>query len=520
MKKEIDNMCGIFGNISLVKTGANYKTTKTLHDMALMSQVRGTDGTGVFFLDDKSELMYYKEPTCASACMDKTQLDKMVTRSRFTIGHVRAATQGSMTEADTHPFIYEHVVGVHNGTIMLWDDVPVLKDSTAAMDSSAIYDVLNGTGSDEAAVGKVLGGLEIGAYALVWYDKRIKQLRLARNNERPLYIAHTSTDIWIGSELRMLEWALDRNGYLISSAYSVDSHKLLSIPMDGTPATIRDYYEDIDVTSVSLGAYNNSSYKTGFWNSSYPSSGQLGSYDAWDDDDDDVVFNRTGHRPVSWHDRQEVLPQTNTLITAITVDAQWPALPDPVKKSTRDKIQNAIIKIVGVLPEGKRYVSLYDQLGDVLADKIEGATVNISGQRQYPIHIVHLDEDGTPYAYIVVDGMKKPVSLASLWTKGGALYNGLIKIDELLLAKKEAIVTCGRLTSIRAYAHGDVAYRGILPYTLDVTDVAEGIDLSSVEGKDLIEAFYFEHPDMVDQTSDEFNWDHGWDSYEITEGVY
>jgi hypothetical protein len=485
-----------------------------------MSQVRGTDGSGLFFLNKKSELMYYKEPVNASAFMDRKDMDNMVGNARFVVGHVRAATQGLLTKENTHPFVYEHLIGVHNGTIHAWDDVPVLEGAKAGMDSSAIYYALNETGSDEQAVGKLLGGLEMGAYALVWYDKRAKSLRIARNLDRPMWIVNTPTDIWFGSELRMLEWALDRNSYAISSAFQVDTHKLLSIPMDGTPASVYDYYNDIDLSSATtgkgyaLGGAYGGNYNR--WSSGYPTT--VDGWDIWDDEP--FTHSPARKHRTAWVDDS---PPNNVLVTAITQGTPWPKIGTPIKKETREKIQRAIVNIVGTIPEEKHYVSMYDQLAGSLIEKVVGATVSERGTYDavFPVHIVALDDWSVPYGYVEVDGKKLPVSMGSLWGKCSALFEGIIKIDELLLHKKEAIVMCVKLSAVRAYAFGAVAYRGIIPYSLEADDVIEGIGLDSPAGKELVDEFYFNHPDNVTiLNEEEDNWDRGWASYENEMGVF
>ncbi|MGV8130940.1 MAG: hypothetical protein ACP5N7_02455, partial [Candidatus Pacearchaeota archaeon] len=50
-----------------------------------------------------------------------------------------------------------------------------------------------------------------GAFALIWYNAKEKQLYVTRNDQRPLWIIQTKNFDLLGSEPKMLEWILHRN---------------------------------------------------------------------------------------------------------------------------------------------------------------------------------------------------------------------------------------------------------------------------------------------------------------------
>jgi hypothetical protein len=230
-----------------------------MRELAIADTVRGYDGTGMFYYKEKkgeeASVWYQKKPTTASQFIAKHDWQTYLRTSKFCVVHNRASTIGADTEENTHPFVEPNVIGVHNGTIHGWRS---LTKTDANMDSHAVYVMLNETDPDPEAVGKALGkaSVEYGAYSLVWYDHRIGRLRFARNDDRPMTMVRTSTAIWFGSEMRMLEWVLSRNKEMMIRSWINESHRLLDIPItsDG-PAEVFDYYNLVDKWGTS---YNSS----------------------------------------------------------------------------------------------------------------------------------------------------------------------------------------------------------------------------------------------------------------------
>jgi len=100
---------------------------------------------------------------------------------RCMFGHCRAATIGKINEDNSHPFLHEHIVGVHNGTL-----VGKIADAAKAQDrtdSDLLYEVIATEGL-QSALDKA--GL-FSAYALVWYDMKEETINFLRNDKRPLW---------------------------------------------------------------------------------------------------------------------------------------------------------------------------------------------------------------------------------------------------------------------------------------------------------------------------------------------
>lgn len=231
-------MCGIMFVVnSMYRKNAQHsiKQNALFADMLLAGAVRGTDSTGVFQIAPDETVWYGKvaQPS-GSAIKDETisALIEDVRKSPITVGHVRAATAGSVNDANAHPFIgqrrnegKDYIIGVHNGTLWGWE----------TLDQYNIHDVDSSWAIQEIATRGVKAFEDFyGAYAMLWYDtEHPGKLFIARNNERPLYIARSKDkETIIGcSEPGMLQWLASRNSIDLEEdePYSVDSGFLFSI---------------------------------------------------------------------------------------------------------------------------------------------------------------------------------------------------------------------------------------------------------------------------------------------------
>lgn len=125
--------------------------------------------------------------------------------NKVMIGHNRFATTGKINKANAHPFEFDRVVGVHNGTLR--NKYKLLEGHKFDVDSEALYHHINEKGIDDAI------NTAEGAWALVWYDKEASTLNFLRNNERPMNIVFSEdfrTMYW-ASEAWMLTAILGRD---------------------------------------------------------------------------------------------------------------------------------------------------------------------------------------------------------------------------------------------------------------------------------------------------------------------
>lgn len=209
-------MCGIVGIIGNLTT----KHTDVFRDLQLFNTVRGMDSTGMIkvksgYKDGKTkpevvidkqiglpDYLWLKNESKAF-CYDGTV--KAVPRAL--IGHNRAATVGAINRDNAHPFTFETIHGVHNGSLRHYYDLEGYgKHQT---DSQCIFDTIEKRGIDHT------WNNFWGAAALVWYNEEDQTVNIIRNKERPLWYA-TSEDedvLYFASEYKMIDLATHRNKF-------------------------------------------------------------------------------------------------------------------------------------------------------------------------------------------------------------------------------------------------------------------------------------------------------------------
>lgn len=215
-------MCGIVG----VAGDMQSTPRKAFTELLIFDVVRGKDSTGVAAIKKESWKVHKAIGTPHDLLeRDSARNDIEMLNNICLIGHNRYATVGGVKRSNAHPFEFEHVVGVHNGTLRNKYD---LEDHTNfGTDSEALYYNINKNGLKET-MAKVDG-----AYTLVWFDKRDNTINFLRNQERPLAIALSEDKKFLfwASEKDMLEFTLNRNGIKYGIVeLPVDMHYAFKIP--------------------------------------------------------------------------------------------------------------------------------------------------------------------------------------------------------------------------------------------------------------------------------------------------
>ncbi len=189
------------------------KEKTVVKNMLIGDILRGKHSTGMVVVNEKM-VSKEKETSVIKRAMNAVDFLDLGTvntalnalNCKLILGHNRYATKGSINNINAHPFEFNRVVGVHNGT--LTTQVGLKDHHQFDVDSENLYWDLEHTTIDE------LYPRLHGALALVWWDKVANTLNFVRNEERPLFFAYSkdNTVLYWASEIWMLLGMADRNG--------------------------------------------------------------------------------------------------------------------------------------------------------------------------------------------------------------------------------------------------------------------------------------------------------------------
>lgn len=227
-------MCGIVGILS---NNLTLREKVAFQEMLFMSTLRGVDSTGVFGVstkehgkDKKFSYGYVKKAVSApeflsdentmGACKEKV-FDPSGHWVKALVGHTRAATIGSVSQKNAHPFKYNHILGIHNGTLRTKLTGHMLIDT----DSECLYRNIAEKGAVETL--SQLGGYT-DAFALVWFDSSNRSINLIRNTQRPLHFAYSTTkrEFLFASEKEFISLAASRNNIKIDDIHMLKEYSL------------------------------------------------------------------------------------------------------------------------------------------------------------------------------------------------------------------------------------------------------------------------------------------------------
>lgn len=198
-------MCGIVGVAGKLLA----KHEGIFADLLTICQLRGRHATGVVAVKTNNDVEFVKETGTPERILDSKEYDRKITAglNKVLIGHCRHATIGRHVRDNAHPFNYENVIGVHNGTLRDWRTKPIHPTTDIEVDSDWLYATINEFGVEET----IRELHEQGAWALSYWNKTTHSLNFIRNKERPLFFAwNEAKDVmWWASEAWML-WAVER----------------------------------------------------------------------------------------------------------------------------------------------------------------------------------------------------------------------------------------------------------------------------------------------------------------------
>lgn len=207
-------MCGLVG-----AAGSIYEPQKnTLKLLMYMNYLRGVHSIGInmvidppYALQDKEtpELVVIKSLGHTENIYDEhpnyfDMQDNIKGNVRYAMVHNRHATIGNVNIKNAHPFEFEDITGMHNGTITKQGLEMIPDHQFFDTDSEAIFHNIQQDGPD-AIIPKLWG-----AYALIWYDNRDQSIYFIRNSQRPLNYQMTPSGIFWSSDPDFLDLAFKK----------------------------------------------------------------------------------------------------------------------------------------------------------------------------------------------------------------------------------------------------------------------------------------------------------------------
>ena len=229
-------MCGLVGAIVSYNNGFTAKTEDVFYEMLYADVLRGSDSTGMIFVENDASFGIMKDAHSAEWVIPDFQKSDMgkrvIAKGKALLGHNRKATMGSINKNTAHPFVVnDSFAMVHNGTLRNHKE---LADTVVDSEALAIHlsKVLHKDFDKvlfEEAIGKVNG-----AYAIAAYQQENNTVYLTRNSERPLSYVITPMGMFWASESDMLVWICRRNGLDIKAdnLHHLPPNVLLSYDLD------------------------------------------------------------------------------------------------------------------------------------------------------------------------------------------------------------------------------------------------------------------------------------------------
>ena len=220
-------MCGLIGVI----TGKHKKTHEDLFSNGLVvDTIRGKHSTGAVAVQD-SDYLYHKAAVPGVDFIESKQYESLLRKLKLNnpaalLGHNRAATVGKVNKCNAHPFEFQNIIGMHNGTLRR--KYKLENDGDYETDSETLFDHIKHHGIDDA-LPKVDG-----AYCLVWYDEDSNRVYIIRNDERPLFFGKVKDEdtVIYGSEMGMIFWLCDRHNLQLEDIYTVETDHLYHFDLD------------------------------------------------------------------------------------------------------------------------------------------------------------------------------------------------------------------------------------------------------------------------------------------------
>lgn len=287
-------MCGIVAYFTGYNNGFMFDEAKAFTDMLFVDTLRGWDSTGAFSVSNKGNVHMLKAALTGPdfiAHKDYKEFNSDAVREGlFMVGHNRAATRGTINDANAHPFVIDdNIILVQNGT---WNGSHNhVKDTE--VDTETVAHIIH----EEADIEKALQKINA-AYALMWYNVKEKAMYAIRNSQRPLWTVRTKRggEMLASEPTTILFAAMRQNIELAGKPYEIKPGHLCKWAMDEQGSW--DYAgQDVDYMYKHVSTHSNvQHYQGGQSNQNFPIRHSFHGSSATNDDVTDVYPNVRPHR--------------------------------------------------------------------------------------------------------------------------------------------------------------------------------------------------------------------------------
>lgn len=213
-------MCGLAGMIGLGVQNVDLSAMRTL---LFASATRGVDATGFLqgairhkgpvYEIDKSNMNVISHLSYNDIKGNNPAKIMETVGDTFYLAHLRAGTRGDMSPEAAHPYEFDNLVGMHNGTLQS----PEFQHETLT-DSYLLFEKMDVEGIEETL--KALPK-DNNAYALVMLDRKTNEIVITRNEKRTLYYCYNKARsvLYYASEVCFLRFMADRHGLNITEIF-------------------------------------------------------------------------------------------------------------------------------------------------------------------------------------------------------------------------------------------------------------------------------------------------------------
>lgn len=249
-------MCGIVATFGKID-----HTIHTIFETMLsVGIVRGADSTGIAGIGDKISIV--KDTIFPIELLRTKDYQENILKNRniCLIGHNRAATRGTISKNNAHPFKHKHITLVHNGTLLNQIDNKIKSDT----DSESICIGIATKGIDE--VWKELNG----AAAVVYFNENDNSINFITNGERPITWGY-SKDLktaFFASDSWMIRKPVEYNNIKLSKdmIWKPENNELWTLTFDNKKQIIVESSRVLEARkSYSYSGGYNRSYGYGEW---------------------------------------------------------------------------------------------------------------------------------------------------------------------------------------------------------------------------------------------------------------